>query len=131
MPPDSYFVTGQPPHPNNLASSPDISTLAVFLANKDNGGTSGSTFTASASNVAKLRWERSKGIFLNPDVNFNATALATKWYDVDDFSEKDYPTSAMDFGKLLPKMQTLPGNEDVPFASFRGKVVIVTGGASG
>lgn len=130
-PPDSYFVTGQPHRLNGSANSPNISTLVVFLANEDNGGTSGSTFAIVASGASKLRWERSKGIVLNPDVNFNATALATKWHDVDNFSDKDYPTSVMDFGKLLPNTQSLPANKDVPFTSFRGNVVIITGGASG
>lgn len=130
-PPDSYFITGQSHRLDGLANSPNISTLVVFLANENNGGTSGSTFAIGASSASKLRWERSKGIYLNPDVNFNATALATKWHDVDNFSEKDYPTSAMDFGKLLPNMQALPANKDVPSTSFQGKVVIITGGASG
>ncbi|KAL6897427.1 hypothetical protein GGI43DRAFT_385296 [Trichoderma evansii] len=92
MPLDSYFVTGQPHRLDGLANSPDISALAVFLADEDKGGTSGSIFTANTSGVAKLCWERSKGIFLNPDVNFNTTALAANWHDVDNFSEKDYPT---------------------------------------
>lgn len=37
----------------------------------------------------------------------------------------------MDFGNLLPKMQQLPANTEQPSPEFTGKVVLVTGGASG
>jgi hypothetical protein len=108
-------------------------SLAVCLAHERNNDATGSVFVVEpCGGISKLRWERAKGIFMNPDTNFTLAALATKWHHVGDFTEKSYPTSAMDFGKLLPQMQAMPPNDPfLQLPSFRGKVVIVTGGASG
>lgn len=84
-----------------------------------------------ANSISKLLWERAKGAFLNPDINFNAAVLAKAWWKINDFSDKTYSTSAMDFGNLLPKMQALAPNKHYQTPNFGGKVVIVTGGASG
>ncbi|KAK4942858.1 hypothetical protein LTR10_017434 [Elasticomyces elasticus] len=108
-----------------------VTSLALALGLGSNTDTACSLYSVGSDHIDKLRWERSKGIFLNPDLNFGAGMLATRWSEIHDFSEREYPTSPMDFGKLLPKMQQLPANTKHPSPEFTGKVVLVTGGASG
>ncbi|KIW95887.1 uncharacterized protein Z519_02952 [Cladophialophora bantiana CBS 173.52] len=108
-----------------------ITSLAVALSHESNKDEAGSLFAVGDDHITKFQWERSKGVFLNPDINFTSAALAIKWGEIYDFSEKTYSTSAMDFGSLLPQMQELPGNAELPASDFSGRVVLVTGGGSG
>lgn len=120
--------------PTNAYSHPSfhgLRSLVGMLSLEANGNNPGTLFTVDDHKITKFRWERSKGVFLNPDVNFGPGALARKWDGIDDFSERSYPVSVMDFGKLLPQMQALPENLQVDFPSFSGRVVLVTGAASG
>lgn len=106
-------------------------SLVATLSHDLNKDSMASLFSVGESEVTKFRWERSKGIFLNPDVNFTQGALAQKWDSIHDFSEKVYSTSAMDYGKLLPEMQQLLPNPQLLSTNFSGQVVLITGGASG
>jgi hypothetical protein len=123
------YVTGEQSY--SIPEVATVTSLTLALTHGSNTDAAGSLYSVGSGHIGKLRWERSKGVFLNPDLNFSAGVLATRWSEMQDFSERQYPTSAMDFGKLLPKMQQLPANTKHPSPEFTGKVVLVTGGASG
>lgn len=125
------YATGQQSSSGADLSIQGPASLSTALIYNNNDKTTGSLFTVDENKTVKLRWERSKGVFLNPDVNFTPEALAKRWTEINDFSEPSYPHAAMDFGKLLPQTQLLPGNPQLPSTSFSGRVVLVTGGASG
>lgn len=83
------------------------------------------------TNVSRLRWERGEGVSLNPELNFTAGALEQQWQGLDDFSRKQYSTASMDFGRMLHLTKRLPANKVTRNPDFIGRVVLVTGGASG
>ncbi|OQV06759.1 hypothetical protein CLAIMM_11286 [Cladophialophora immunda] len=128
-PPSASYVMGEqtPATPEPAA----LTSLTAALAHGSHNDAVGSLYSVGDDCVRKFRWERSKGVSLNPDLNFTAGALATQWEEIFDFSHKEYSTSATDFGKLLPEMQKLPSNSVHPSPDFSGKVVLITGGASG
>ncbi|EXJ61413.1 uncharacterized protein A1O5_11728 [Cladophialophora psammophila CBS 110553] len=125
------YVTGQHLSSSLNPAVQGVTSLAGALSHESNKDEAGSLFAVGDDHITKFQWERSKGVFLNPDINFTSAALAMKWGEIYDFSEKTYSNSAMDFGSLLPKMQELPGNAKLPVSDFSGRVVLVTGGGSG
>ena len=84
--------------------------------------------------IKNLKWERTYGTMLNPDQSFTADALLQHWPEIHDFTNRpvSYPDAAADFGNIIHKTQSLPANKNPgTLIDFGGKVVIVTGGASG
>ena len=81
--------------------------------------------------ASKLTWERSSPVGLNPDKNFTVDALEKQWSKMGDFTNAETPDGPMDLERLLKVSQALPGSDSVERTRFDGKVVIVTGAASG
>ncbi|KAJ9612210.1 hypothetical protein H2200_003807 [Cladophialophora chaetospira] len=123
------YITGE--QQNSSLEPAAVASLFGALARGSSNDTTGSLYSVGHTKISRYQWERSQGVFLNPDLNFTAGALAKRWSEINDFSEKSHPTSAMDFGKLLAKMQQLPANAQYASPDSTGKVVLVTGGASG
>src|SRR4051794_18624054 len=104
--------------------------LVACLVHKDNKE-NGSIFEVDGGHVAKLRWERSKGLLLKADSSYTPSAILKQWNKVIDFSEPEYPSGPNDFVGLLEesmKMGPSPQGEKV---DFTGRVALVTGGGAG
>lgn len=108
-----------------------ISAFAVSLLHTPDLTHSGAILQISQRGTSKWKWQRSQGVLLNPDENFTAAALSRKWEAVGDFASASFPSGAADFASILPRAQVLPKEPTVPETRFDGKVIIVTGAASG
>jgi multifunctional beta-oxidation protein len=105
--------------------------LVAVLVHQSNTKETGSVFEAGGGHIAKLRWERAKGALLKTDASLTPGAILTKWNDVNDFSQPDYPNRAANFMALLEEAQRLPSASVVPDLDFTGKVALITGGGNG
>ena len=78
-----------------------VAPLVAWLAHQD-CMESGSMFEASAGSFKKLRWERSIGLNLDPDVDdVSIDAVASNWEKIVDFSDSEHPA---DMGQALQGM---------------------------
>ena len=105
--------------------------FAVSLLHTPDLTHSGALFQVSQRGTSKWKWQRSQGVLANPDENFTAAALGKKWDAVGDFGFASSPTGPADFAEILPRAQVLSGGPVLPEIRFDGRVVIVTGAASG
>jgi multifunctional beta-oxidation protein len=92
---------------------------------------SGSTYAVDANGVTVCRFQRALGSSLNPDAGFSAASVLVNWQSVVDYSKASFPDGPADFGSVLSQNQRLRDNADTELLDFAGKVVIVTGAASG
>lgn len=92
----------------------------------------GSIFEAAAGHFAKIRWERSKGVLLNPDDSMTASALSLKWNEIRDFSTgADHADRTSDSMDHLKRAMALPRNKQGSPVNFKGRAVLVTGAGDG
>jgi multifunctional beta-oxidation protein len=84
-----------------------------------------------ANGVTVCRFQRALGSSLNPDADFSASSILAKWQSVVDFSKASFPDGPADFSSVLSQNQRLRGSADTELLDFAGKVVIITGAASG
>ncbi|KIW66623.1 peroxisomal hydratase-dehydrogenase-epimerase [Phialophora macrospora] len=119
--------------PDVLASlKPDwVVPLVAVLVHPSNTHTSGSIFEVGGGHIAKLRWERAKGLLLRADETYTPGAILKKWDKVNDFSEPEYPTGVADFVTKSEESLKLPPNEQGEDIRFDGKVVLITGAGAG
>ncbi|OCT51113.1 Peroxisomal hydratase-dehydrogenase-epimerase [Cladophialophora carrionii] len=119
--------------PDVLANlKPDwVVPLVAVLVHPSNTHTSGSIFEVGGGHIAKLRWERAKGLLLRADQTYTPGAILTKWDKVNDFSEPEYPTGVADFVTKSEESLKLPPNEQGEDIRFDGKVVLITGAGAG
>jgi len=104
--------------------------LVAVLVHKDSDE-NGAIFEAGGGHVAKLRWERSKGLLLKADDTYTPGAILKKWDQVNNFDGAEYPTGVADFMGLLEESMKMGPNDKGETLDFKGKVALVTGGGAG
>ena len=119
--------------PDVLANlKPDwVAPLVAVLVHQNNKHETGGIFEVGAGHIAKIRWERSKGLTLKADDTYTPGAILKKWDKVVDFSEPQHPTGPNDFLSLLEDSMKMGPNDTGDKLDFSGKVVLVTGGGAG
>ncbi|KAI5776373.1 hypothetical protein EDC01DRAFT_483062 [Geopyxis carbonaria] len=105
--------------------------LVAVLVSDSNDSENGGIFEVGGGHVAKLRWERSKGLLLKADDSLTPSALLKKWDVVSDFTNADYPDGPADFLGLLDEAKKLGPSEQGEEVSYKDKVVLVTGAGAG
>lgn len=105
--------------------------LVAVLVHSSNTNETGSIFEVGGGHVAKLRWERAKGVLLKTGPTLTPGAILKKWENVNDFSEPSYPTGVADFMTLLEEASKLGDNDQGEKVDFSGKVVLITGAGGG
>jgi multifunctional beta-oxidation protein len=105
--------------------------LVAVLVHSSNKQETGSIFECGAGHVAKLRWERSKGLLLKPDPSYTPGAILKKWDGINDFSEPSHPTGVANMMELLEEAIKLPPNDVGETLDFKGKVALITGAGAG
>lgn len=108
-----------------------IIPLVAVLVHDSNESENGSIFEVGAGHIAKIRWERASGALYKTDESLTPSAIVTKWPQVKDFSNPDYPDGPADFMDLLENAGKQSKNEQGPNVSFKDKVVLVTGAGGG
>lgn len=111
--------------------TPDfVVPLVAKLVHKSNKET-GAIFEAGGGHMAKLRWERAKGLLLKPDDSMHAGTIIANWDKIKDYSEPQYPTGVADFMGLLETAMKMDSNKPADKLDFKGKVAVITGGGAG
>ena len=118
--------------PDVLAQlKPDfIVPLVAVLVHSSNQET-GAIFEVGGGHMAKLRWERAKGLLLKPDESMTPGSILKGWKQVKDYSTPEYPTGVANFAELLEDALKLPANDSAEKLDFKDKVAVVTGGGAG
>lgn len=105
--------------------------LVALLVHKSNTSETGSIFEVGGGHMAKLRWERAKGLALKADQTMNPGAILARWDDVVNFKEPSYPSGPAEFMDLLEEANKLTTNKQGEKIDFTGKVVVITGAGGG
>ena len=105
--------------------------LVAVLVHKSNQHETGSIFEAGGGHIAKLRWERAKGLQLKCDDTLTPGAVIKNWDGVNDFSDPEHPNGVANFMEKLEESMKLPSNDPGEKLDFTGKVALVTGGGNG
>ena len=112
--------------------TPDyVVPLVAKLVHKSNTKDTGAIFEAGGGHMAKLRWERAKGLLLKPDDSMHPGTILAQWDKIKDYSEPSYPSGPADFMGLLETALKMDGNKPADQLDFKGKVAVVTGGGAG
>lgn len=104
-----------------------FTTVLTHRGSSENG----CLFEVGDGSLRKLRWERAKGALLNPDLTLTPEAIFSRWEDINDFSEPEYPSGIADLQHLLEKAKQLMPSAGRGQMEFKGKVALITGAASG
>jgi multifunctional beta-oxidation protein len=112
--------------------SPDHSARVIaFLVHDSNKTENGSILEAGAGRVARLRWQRSRGLLLRADESLHPHSVLDKWSQVENFNNAEYSSGPNEFLDLLKEGSSLPANKADSSKPFAGKVVLITGAGSG
>jgi multifunctional beta-oxidation protein len=112
-------------------SADHCSRIIAFLVHDTNKTENGSLLEVGAGRVARLRWQRSRGLLLRADESLHPRSVLDKWSQVEDFSDAEYPSGPNKFLDLLKEGSKLPANKAETSEAFAGKVVLITGAGSG
>ncbi|KAI9670983.1 MAG: hypothetical protein M1831_005068 [Alyxoria varia] len=123
--------TVMPPDLLSLLKPDYIAPIVAVLVHRSNDSETGSIFEVGGGHVAKLRWERAKGLLLRPDESMSPGSILKGWDRVKDFSTPQHASGVANFMELLEDAMKLPGSEVAPKLDFKGKVAVVTGGGAG
>ena len=104
--------------------------LVAVLVHKSNTET-GSIFEVGGGHVAKIRWQRAKGLLLKPDASMTPGAIIKRWDEINDYSESEFPDRPADMYTRLEKALKMSENDQGEKLDFSGKVAVVTGGGAG
>ena len=124
-------ATVMPPDVLEVLKPDWVVPLVAVLVHPSNKHETGSIFEVGGGHVAKIRWERAKGLLLKCDNTMTPGAILNKWDQVSDFSEPEYPTGVADFMALLEESQKMGSADPGEKLDFTGKVALVTGGGAG
>jgi multifunctional beta-oxidation protein len=105
--------------------------LVAVLTHSSNKNETGSIFEVGGGHMAKLRWERSKGVLCKADDSFTPGSILEKWKDMEDYSQPEHPSGPANFMELLDEAMKLPKNPSGEYIDLKGKVALVTGGGAG
>jgi multifunctional beta-oxidation protein len=123
--------TVMPPDVLEILKPDWVIPLVAVLTHSSNVNENGSIFEVGGGHMAKLRWERSKGVLCKADASFTPGSIIEKWEAMEDFSDPEYPSGPANFMELLEEANALPKNSPGPHLDFKDKVVLVTGGGAG
>ncbi|GMG44265.1 unnamed protein product [Ambrosiozyma monospora] len=100
-----------PPDVLNKLLPEKIAPLVLYLTS-DIVDSSGSIYEVAAGLFAQIRWERSGGLYLNPNKSFTPEAILNKLKDISSFdpSTTEYPTQLNDYNFVYSKTSMLPEN---------------------
>jgi multifunctional beta-oxidation protein len=106
--------------------------LVANLAHSTNER-SGHVLEAGSGHFGRVRWEQNEGLCLPADENLMPDAVLQEWSKLRDFTQGPrYLDGAEWIGDRIEKVKNLPKGESAPEkVDFRGRVVLVTGGAQG
>ncbi|KAJ3209663.1 hypothetical protein HDU82_000348, partial [Entophlyctis luteolus] len=107
--------------------------VVAYLCHESSTETGG-LFELGAGFVAKLRWERSKGVVFKSDSTFTPGSVAAQIAKISDFSkDAQHPSTIteVDWVGLLDEAKALKKNIAGPNLRFDGKVAVVTGAGAG
>ena len=124
-------ATVMPPDVLEVLKPDWVVPLVAVLVHSSNKHETGSIFEVGGGHVAKIRWERAKGLLLKCDDTMTPGAILNKWDQVSDFSEPEYPTGVADFMALLEESQKMSSANPGEKLDFTGRVALVTGGGAG
>lgn len=88
-----------------------VAPLVLYLCHESCEETGG-LFEVGAGFIAKLRWERSKGVIFKTDNTFTPGTVLSEWKKVNDFSKAEHPQTIMDVDwmGILEHAKSIPRN---------------------
>jgi multifunctional beta-oxidation protein len=123
-------ATVWPPEMMDVMNPGYVVPLVAFLVHPS-CKESGSIFEAGAGHFSKIRWERSRGFIARPDDSLTAELVLRNHSKIMDFTNAEHPTEVADSMALLERAMAQPSGVAGNQLSFRGRVVLVTGGGEG
>ncbi len=89
-----------------------VAPLVAWLCHEDNADT-GEIFEVGAGWFSRVRWQRSRGVFLPLGRPPTPEDVAERWDEIQDFSDATYPETPMDsFAPVVENLQRSRGAEE-------------------
>jgi multifunctional beta-oxidation protein len=116
--------------------SPEKVAPLVLLLTSDECPSTGSIYEVAAGLFAQIKWQRSKGLYLNPSSDtLTPEAILNQFNQISNFNNNqfEYPIMLKDYNKIWDITSKLPKNNQgsIKIKSLKDKVVIITGAGNG